>query len=81
MDEYVDAGESAKSADRAQSDDFYESLLREGKDGTDYALERTYRSLVPPAPEGGPYLSQEGDVFFVDELLDVRRLIRGWRPK
>jgi len=36
---------------------------------------------VPPAPEGGPYLSQEGDVFFVDELLDVRRLIRGWRPK
>jgi len=26
-------------------------------------------------------LSQEGDVFFVDELLDVRRLIRGWRPK
>jgi hypothetical protein len=46
----------------------YRVLLREGKDGAEYALERTYRSLVPPAVEGGPYLSQEGDVFFVERV-------------
>ena len=30
--------------------------------------ERTYRSLVEPKPGGGPYLSQEGQVFLVDEV-------------
>jgi hypothetical protein len=25
-------------------------MLREGKDGTEYALERTFRSLAPPEP-------------------------------
>jgi len=38
-------------------------LLREGKDGIEHTLERTYRSLVPPRPEGGPYLAQEGDIY------------------
>ena len=38
-------------------------LLREGKDGIENTLERTYRSLVPPRPEGGPYLAQEGDIY------------------
>jgi hypothetical protein len=33
----------------------YRVLLREGKDGADYTLERTYRSLVRPTPESGPY--------------------------
>jgi hypothetical protein len=55
----------------------YRVLLREGRDGT----ERTYRSLVRPAPEGGPYLSQEGDAFLVDEVSHSNRLIRGWQPK
>jgi hypothetical protein len=56
--------------------------VREGQDGTDYTLERTYRSLVPPTLEGGPYLTQEGDVFFVDEIPRVAdEPIRGWRHK
>jgi hypothetical protein len=57
----------------------YRVLLREGKDSVDYSLERTYRSLVPPAREGGPYLTQEGDAFVVDEVSHSDRLIRGWR--
>ncbi len=58
----------------------YRVLLRGGKDAAEYTLERTYRSLVPPSPRGGPYLNQEGDVFFVDEVLVARRAIRGWQP-
>jgi hypothetical protein len=58
----------------------YRVLVREGRDGEDYTLERTYRSLVPPTPEEGPYLSQEGDVFFVDEVHAAAAVIRGWRP-
>jgi hypothetical protein len=54
-------------------------LLREGKDSSDHTLERTYRSLTPPRLEGGPYLSQEGDVFFVDEVSVEFGLVRGWR--
>jgi hypothetical protein len=57
----------------------YRVLLREGKDGTENTLERTYRSLVPPGLGGGPYLVQEGDVFFVDDVRQATRLIRGWR--
>jgi hypothetical protein len=54
-------------------------LLREGEDGTDYSLERTYKSLVPPKNGGGPYLSQEGETFFVDEFPHVAgEPIRGW---
>ncbi len=45
----------------------------------EYTVERTYKSLMQPLPEGGPYLSQEGDVFFVDEVLVARRVIRGWQ--
>ena len=59
----------------------YRVLLREGEDATEYTLERTHKSLVPPKAGGGPYLSQEADVFFVDELSDGGALIRGWRPK
>ncbi len=55
-------------------------LLREGRDGSERTLERTYRSLTPPKPEGRPYLSQEGDVFFVDEVSAELGLVRGWRP-
>jgi hypothetical protein len=65
---------------RARSFRTYRVLLREGEDGADYTLERTYKSIVSPKPGGGPYLSQEGDVFFVDELVETDRLIRGWRP-
>jgi len=54
-------------------------LLREGKDGIEHTLERTYRSLVPPRPEGGPYLAQEGDIFFVDEVSVELALVPGWR--
>ncbi len=36
----------------------YTVLLHEGQDGSDYTLERTHRSLVPPTREGGPYLTQ-----------------------
>jgi hypothetical protein len=43
-------------------------LLRDGQDATEYTLERTYRSLSPPTPEGGPYLSQEGNVFVVERI-------------
>jgi hypothetical protein len=57
----------------------YRVLLREGKDGADYTLELTYKSLGPPTPEGGPYLSQEGGVFLVDEVAPVGQVIRGWR--
>ena len=54
-------------------------LLREGEDGTDYSLERTFKSLVPPKLNGGPYLSQEGETFFVDELpQSPNEPIRGW---
>jgi hypothetical protein len=56
-------------------------LLRDGRDGADYTLERTYRGLVPPTPEGGPYLTQEGDVFLVNEVDQAGQLIRGWLPK
>ena len=56
----------------------YRLLLREAKDGTDYSLERTYRSLVPPTVEGGPYSSQQGDTFFVDEVSEDGELLRGW---
>ena len=55
----------------------YRVLLRDGKAGADY----TYKSLMRPTSEGGPYLSQEGDCFFVDEVSHSDRLIRGWRPK
>jgi hypothetical protein len=57
----------------------YRVLLREGEDDTDSSLERTYRSLVPPRREGGPYLSQEGETFFIDELpSSPDEPIRGW---
>jgi len=46
----------------------YRVLLREGQDGTEYTLERTYKSLVQPTTEGGPYLSQEGDTFFAEKI-------------
>jgi hypothetical protein len=52
-------------------------LLREGNDAAGYTLERTYRSLVTPTTDGGPYLSQEGDIFFVDEIAAFGEL-RGW---
>jgi len=32
----------------------YRVPVREGKDGTEYTLERTFRSLVPRTREGGP---------------------------
>ena len=55
-------------------------LLREGRDGIDYCLERTFRSLVPPTPEGGPYLAQEGgEVFLVDAVSVELGLVYGWR--
>jgi hypothetical protein len=57
----------------------YRVLLREGGDATEYALERTYKSLVRPTPDGGPYHSQEGDAFFIDEVTPAGPLIRGWR--
>ena len=59
----------------------YRVLLREGKDATDYKLERTYRSLVPPTIHGGPYLTQEGgEAFLVDEMPQaVDEPLRGWR--
>jgi hypothetical protein len=56
----------------------YRVLLR-GKDGTRYEFERTYRSLLRPTRAGGPYLTQEGDVFFVDEGPRDGEPIRGWR--
>jgi hypothetical protein len=56
----------------------YRVLLREGKDGTDYSRERTYRSLVPPTIHGGPYLTQEGDAFLVDEVSEDGELVCGW---
>jgi hypothetical protein len=46
----------------------YRVLLREGEDATEYTLERTYKSLVRPTPEGGPFLSQEGDMFLVERI-------------
>jgi hypothetical protein len=46
----------------------YRVLLREGEDGTEYTLVRTYKSLVQPTPAGGPYLAQEGDSFFVEKI-------------
>lgn len=58
----------------------YKVLLREGKDGTSYTIERTFRSLVPPSRGGGPYLSQEGDVFLVDEIPRTGGTIYGWLP-
>ena len=51
-----------------------------GKDGREYELERTYRSVTAPACDGGPYLTQEGDVFFVDEPVVAGEPVRGWRP-
>jgi hypothetical protein len=57
----------------------YRVLLREGEDCTDYSLERTYKSLVPPRLDGGPYLTQEGETFFVEELSrSPDEPIRGW---
>jgi hypothetical protein len=53
-------------------------LLREGEEATEYTLERTYRGLVAPTPVGGPYLSQEGDTFFVDEVARASEFLRGW---
>jgi len=58
----------------------YKVLLREGKDGTDYTTERTFRSLVQPRRRGGPYLCQEGDVFFVDVIPKPGGPIYGWLP-
>ena len=55
----------------------YRVLLREGEDATEYTLERTYTSLVPPKAGGGPYLSQEGDTFFADEVLADQPIL-GW---
>jgi hypothetical protein len=46
----------------------YRVLLREGEDATEHTVERTYKSLVRPTPKGGPYLSQEGDTFFAEEV-------------
>jgi hypothetical protein len=59
---------------------YLSSAAKRGKDRSDYTLERTYRSLVPPTLQGGPYLSQEGDSFLVDEIDEMGRLIHGWRP-
>jgi hypothetical protein len=59
----------------------YTVLLRGGAEASEYTLERTYRSLVRPTPGGGPYLTQEGDAFLVDEVSHSDRLIRGWRPE
>jgi hypothetical protein len=56
-------------------------LLREGEDATAYTLERTYRGLSPPTPEGGPYLSQEGDTFFVYEAPTSGAPLRGWTAR
>jgi hypothetical protein len=53
--------------------------LRDGKDGAEYELERTYRSPSPPTIDGGPYLTQEGDCFFLDEEPRPGEPIRGWR--
>jgi hypothetical protein len=49
----------------------YRVLLREGEDGTDYTLERPVSKLVPPTVHGGPYLTQEGDAFLVDEVSEM----------
>ena len=59
----------------------YRVLLRDGKDAAEYTLERTYRSLVTPTPDGGPFLTQEGDVFFVDEVGTAGEPLRGWLPQ
>jgi hypothetical protein len=56
----------------------YRVPVREGKDGTEYTLERTFRSLVPRTREGGPYLTQQGDVFFVDEVSEDGELVGRW---
>jgi hypothetical protein len=56
-------------------------LLREGEEATDYTLERTYRGLTAPTPEGGPYLTQEGDPFFVDEVARASEFLRGWTAR
>jgi hypothetical protein len=53
-------------------------LLRDGENATEYTLERTYRGLTVPTCEGGPYLSQEGDTFFVDEIAPTGE-VSGWR--
>ena len=49
-------------------------LLRE-RDSDDYTLEATYRGLVCPTPEGGPYLAQEGDVFLVVVSMEVEPIV------
>jgi hypothetical protein len=56
-------------------------LLREGKDATEYTLERTYRGLTVPMCGGGPYFSQEGDPFFVDEVPTAGEPLRGWTAR
>jgi hypothetical protein len=56
----------------------YRVLLREGEDATEYTVERTYKSLVRPTLEGGPYLSQEGDTFFAERIEG--ETIYGARP-
>jgi hypothetical protein len=57
----------------------YRVLLRESKDASEYTLERTYRSLEAPRPGGGPYITQEGDVFVIDEIAAPGESVRGWR--
>ena len=58
----------------------YRVLPRDGKDGTEYGLERTYRSLVPPAPEAVPTSRRRATSSLSTTLPSAGQLIRGWRP-